>query len=123
MFPLDKIRCASYTLTESPPREGVTYSGSVPAYLTRRAHPSHGLHDSADVEVPAGGGDGMLVTEGGRFGGYGLYLLKGKPVFLYNMVDWPGFRGKVREAPPASIRSCSTSSPTARVSARVARVC
>ena len=23
----------------------------------------------------------MLVTDGGRFGGYGLYLLKGKPVF------------------------------------------
>src|SRR5215467_6399448 len=28
----------------------------------------------------------MLVTEGGRFGGYGLYVLKGKPVFLYNFV-------------------------------------
>ena len=29
----------------------------------------------------------MLVTAGGRFGGYGLYLLKGKPVFNYNMLD------------------------------------
>ena len=38
----------------------------------------------ADVEVPSGGGDGMIVTDGGRFGGYGLYLLKGKPVFTYN---------------------------------------
>jgi hypothetical protein len=28
----------------------------------------------------------MLVTEGGRFGGYGLYLLKGKPVFTYNLL-------------------------------------
>jgi len=36
--------------------------------------------------VPEGGGDGMIVTEGGRFGGYGLYLLKGKPVFTYNLV-------------------------------------
>jgi arylsulfatase len=41
----------------------------------------------AEVEVPEGGGDGMLITQGGRFGGYGFYLLKGKPVFLWNLVD------------------------------------
>jgi hypothetical protein len=29
----------------------------------------------------------MIVTLGGRFSGYGLYLLKGKPVFVYNMLD------------------------------------
>jgi hypothetical protein len=29
----------------------------------------------------------MIVTQGGRFGGYGFYLLKGKPVFLYNLFD------------------------------------
>ncbi len=42
---------------------------------------------SADVEVPANGGDGILVTQGGRFAGYGFYLLKGKPVFTWNLVD------------------------------------
>jgi hypothetical protein len=41
---------------------------------------------AADVEVPADGGDGMIVTDGGRFGGYGLYVLKGKPVFTYNLL-------------------------------------
>jgi arylsulfatase len=41
---------------------------------------------TTDVEVPQGGGDGIIVTEGGRFGGYGLYILKGKPVFLYNFL-------------------------------------
>jgi len=41
----------------------------------------------ADVEVPSGGAEGMILTSGGRFGGYGFYLLKGKPVFLWNMVD------------------------------------
>jgi len=40
-----------------------------------------------DVDIPPGGGEGMIVTQGGRFGGYGFYLLKGKPVFLYNLVD------------------------------------
>ena len=41
----------------------------------------------AEIEIPQGGGEGMLVTQGGRFGGYGFYLLKGKPVFVWNLVD------------------------------------
>ena len=40
--------------------------------------------------------EGMIVTEGGRFGGYGLYLLKGKPVFLYNYLDMKRFRWEGR---------------------------
>ncbi len=40
---------------------------------------------TAEVEVPQSG-DGMIVTQGGRWGGYGLYLLKGVPVFDYNML-------------------------------------
>jgi arylsulfatase len=42
---------------------------------------------SADIDVPPGGAEGMMLTSGGRFAGYGFYLLKGKPVFLWNMVD------------------------------------
>jgi arylsulfatase A-like enzyme len=48
----------------------------------------------AQVEIPEGGAEGMIVTEGGRFGGYGLFLSKGewgfgrgKVVFLYNLLD------------------------------------
>ena len=37
--------------------------------------------------MPEGGAEGMIVTDGGRFGGYGLYLLKGKPVFPWNLLD------------------------------------
>jgi hypothetical protein len=40
---------------------------------------------TAEVEVPEAG-DGMIVTAGGRFGGYGLYLVKGRPVFTYNLL-------------------------------------
>jgi len=40
----------------------------------------------------------MIVTEGGRFGGYGLYLLKGKPVFLYNMLSLERFRWEGQQA-------------------------
>ena len=41
----------------------------------------------AEVDIPQGGAEGMIVTQGGRFGGYGFYVLKGKPVFLYNFLD------------------------------------
>jgi arylsulfatase A-like enzyme len=49
----------------------------------------------ADVEIPQGGAEGMLITQGGRFGGYGFYLLKNKPVFVWNLlglkrVRWEG---------------------------------
>jgi arylsulfatase len=42
---------------------------------------------TAEVTIPKGGAEGMIVTLGGRFGGYGLYLLHGKPVFDYNLLD------------------------------------
>jgi hypothetical protein len=42
---------------------------------------------AADIEVPEGGSEGMILTSGGRFAGYGFYLLKGKPVFLWNLID------------------------------------
>jgi arylsulfatase A-like enzyme len=53
---------------------------------------------TANVEIPKAGAEGMLNTSGGRFGGYGLYLLKGKPVFTYNLVDFARFRWEGKEA-------------------------
>jgi arylsulfatase len=62
---------------------------------------------TAEVEIPEGrtlglsaqdGAEGMLATMGGRFGGYGLYVLKGKPVFVYNMLDLQRFRWEGKEA-------------------------
>ena len=41
---------------------------------------------TADVDIPASGAEGVLITQGGRFNGWGLYLLEGKPVFHYNLV-------------------------------------
>jgi hypothetical protein len=54
----------------------------------------------AKVEIPEGGAEGMIVTQGGRFGGYGFYLLKGKPVFLWNLVDLKRIRWDGAEALP-----------------------
>ena len=53
---------------------------------------------TADIEVPAGGAEGMVLTSGGRFAGYGFYLLKGKPVFLWNFVDLKRIKWEGSEA-------------------------
>ena len=53
---------------------------------------------TADIEVPEGGGEGMIVTCGGRFGGYGFYLLKGKPVFNWNLFGLKHVRWEAPEA-------------------------
>jgi len=42
---------------------------------------------TADITVPEGGAEGMILTSGGRFAGYGLYLLNGKPVWTWNLID------------------------------------
>jgi arylsulfatase len=49
---------------------------------------------TAEVEIPDRGAEGMIVTEGGRFGGYGLFLSRGEfgvgrgnVVFMYNLLD------------------------------------
>jgi arylsulfatase len=54
----------------------------------------------AEVEIPPGGAEGMLITQGGRFGGYGFYVLKSKPVFLWNLVDLQRIRWEGPELAP-----------------------
>jgi arylsulfatase len=54
----------------------------------------------AEIEVPPGGAEGMLITQGGRFGGYGFYVLKSKPVFLWNLVDLKRVRWEGPELAP-----------------------
>ena len=42
---------------------------------------------TADINVPDQGAEGMMLTSGGRFAGYGFYLLKGKPVWVWNLLN------------------------------------
>ncbi len=71
-------------------RKVFEYSGVPVTGLPSSAAPSL-LNTSytitADIDVPQAGAEGVIVTQGGRFGGYGLYLLKGKPVFVWNLLD------------------------------------
>jgi arylsulfatase len=42
---------------------------------------------TADLEIPQGGSaSGVILCQGGRFGGWSLYLQDGKPVYTYNYV-------------------------------------
>jgi arylsulfatase len=53
---------------------------------------------TAEIDVPDGGAEGMILTSGGRFAGYGFYLLEGKPVFLWNLVDLERIKWEGKEA-------------------------
>jgi len=41
---------------------------------------------TADVEVPEGGGNGTIIAQGGRFGGWSLYVKDGVPAYDYNFL-------------------------------------
>ena len=55
---------------------------------------------TAEIEVPQGGAEGMILTSGGRFAGYGFYLLQGRPVFLWNLADLARIRWQGPDALP-----------------------
>jgi arylsulfatase len=38
---------------------------------------------TARIEVPSGGGEGVIVNQGGRFAGWGLFIQGGVPNFVY----------------------------------------
>ncbi len=93
VLPLD-ASVATRLVTPRPSLNGgrkvFTYSGEPITGLPRGTGPdllNTSYTITADIDVPQGGGEGVIVTRGGRFGGYGLYLLKGKPVFTWNLLD------------------------------------
>ena len=104
VLPLD-ASVATRMVTPRPSMSGgrkvFTYSGVPITGQPRGTGPSV-LNTSytitAEIDVPQGGAEGMIVTDGGRFGGYGMYLLKGKPVFLWNLLDLKRVRWESADA-------------------------
>jgi len=103
VFPLD----ASVAARLVAPRPNITAGRTEFVYT----HPMVGLPQgdspailnasytiTADITVPEGGAEGMILTSGGRFTGYGFYLLKGKPVFLWNLLDLQRIKWEGQEA-------------------------
>jgi arylsulfatase len=119
VFPLDNSvlpRVLAPRPSATAGRTVFTYSGEM-AGLPESDAPSilnRSYTITAEVDVPgspsatvglaggsqdtAEGKEGMIVTAGGRFGGYGLYLLKGKPVFTYNFLGLERFRWEGQQA-------------------------
>jgi arylsulfatase A-like enzyme len=97
VFPLDNSvlpRITTPRPSSTAGRDVFAYSGSLTGlpYSDAPSILNKSYTITAEVEVPQDGGEGMIVTLGGRFGGYGLYLLKGKPVFTYNNIGLERFR-------------------------------
>jgi arylsulfatase len=114
VFPLDNSvlsRIIAPRPSATAGRNIFTYSGELSGIPTSDA-PSilnRSYTITAELDIPGAtttvgrvgsqdGSEGMIVTLGGRFGGYGLYLLKGKPVFVYNLADLERFRWEGKDA-------------------------
>jgi len=50
---------------------------------------------TAEVVIPEGGADGVLITQGGRFGGWGLLIIDGKPQFVHAFSNQPQHKYRV----------------------------
>jgi arylsulfatase A-like enzyme len=59
------------------------------------------LSITADVEIPEGGANGVILAQGGRFGGWSLYLKDGKPAYEYNFLGLQEFKVSAPQALPA----------------------
>ncbi len=99
VLPLDNTTLARWNAPKpslTAGRTEFTYSGTL-ASVPGSTAPNilnKAFTITADVTIPEGGAEGMIVTQGGRFGGYGLFLSKGvldigrgHVVFLYNLLD------------------------------------
>jgi len=91
VLPLDASAATRFISPRPSPASGRTvfeYSGKTVLNIPEGSMPSllnKSYTITAEIEVPKDA-DGMIYNEGGRFFGYGLYLVKGKPVFTYNFL-------------------------------------
>lgn len=102
VFPLNNSITAMVAARPGPAagRKQFVYTG--PSCCTQaNAAPSilnRSFRITADVTVPDGGANGMLVTQGGRFAGWGFYLKDGKPTFTMNLLNVERPKWQAREA-------------------------
>jgi arylsulfatase A-like enzyme len=56
---------------------------------------------TAEVEIPQAGANGVIVAQGGRFGGWSFYLKDGKPAYAYNWVGLENYTVAASDPVPA----------------------
>jgi arylsulfatase len=47
---------------------------------------------TAQIEMPGGGGEGVLIAQGGAYAGWSLYLHEGRPAYCYNFFGLQRFK-------------------------------
>jgi len=52
---------------------------------------------TAEIEVPQGGAHGAIIVQGGRFGGWGVYVNNGVPAYDYNFLGLQRFTVAAKE--------------------------
>ena len=55
---------------------------------------------TAEITVPEGGANGVLIAQGGRFGGWTVYLHEGKLAFVYNLLGIQEFASRSDDVVP-----------------------
>jgi arylsulfatase A-like enzyme len=61
---------------------------------------NHSKTITAELEIPKGGAKGVILAQGGRFGGWSLYVKDGKPAYTYNYLGLKQFTVASPEALP-----------------------
>jgi arylsulfatase A-like enzyme len=56
------------------------------------------LSITADLEIPGGAPSGVILAQGGRFGGWSLYVKDGKPTYCYNFLGLEEYRVSASQA-------------------------
>ena len=96
VLPLDssmQARLATVRPQTSKPRTRFVYypGGSVvPSFAAPPVY-NRAYSIEADVDIPAGGAEGVLVAQGGDAGGYAFYMKDGQLCFVYNYVGLDRF--------------------------------
>jgi len=62
---------------------------------------NHSKTVTAELEIPEGGANGVILAQGGRFGGWCLYLKDGRPAYTYNFLGLERYTVAAPEALPA----------------------
>jgi arylsulfatase len=55
---------------------------------------------TAEVTIPKGGANGVILSQAGRFGGWSLYVKDGKPMYAYNFVGLSEYKVASAKALP-----------------------
>jgi len=56
---------------------------------------------TAELVIPEGGANGVILAQGGRFGGWCLYMKDGKPIYTYNFLGLERYTVAGPDAVPA----------------------